>query len=327
MKRGFVVGKFYPPHAGHHHLIRTAAAHADQLVVGVVDNPRYTIPAKLRATWLQETHPDVTVTVIPDINDDDNSEAWALHTKTFLGYTPSFVATSENYGTTWAHALNCEHILVDIDRTTYPVSGTKVRSDPFTYWQYLEPNVQAYFTPRVAVVGAESTGTTTLTRQLAEYYTTNWVPEYGRMYTEGKLRSGQLSANWTSHEFEHIASVQNQAEDEYARSSNELLICDTNAFATELWHELYMNTHSKAVAELAHNRHYLLHIVTSPDIPYEQDGTRDSEPLRQWMHERFIAELSKRNLPFIVVTGSKEKRLTQATAAIDAVLTDRKKVY
>jgi HTH-type transcriptional repressor of NAD biosynthesis genes len=39
---------------------------------------------------------------------------------------------------------------------------------------------------RVLIVGAESTGKTTLAIALAEHYQTTWVPEFGRLYTEAR---------------------------------------------------------------------------------------------------------------------------------------------
>lgn len=319
MKRAVVVGKFYPPHAGHHYLIDTALAGADHVTVMVCDAPNQTIPARLRARWLRERHPEAHVRVIKDIGKDDDSIAWAQYTIQLLGYSPDVAFTSEDYGAPWCAAMKCEHVLVDIDRITYPVSGTKVRSNPLAYWQFLSQPVRAYYAKRICVVGAESTGTTTLTRALAKHYQTTWVPEYGRYYTEGKLQADAVGSSWYTHEFEHIADLQNNAEDELARSCNKLLLCDTNAFATELWHERYMGSMSAEVSKKTLT-HYALYIVTGDEIPFEQDGMRDGEHIRHAMHTRFIEELNKRALPYILVRGSLKKRLQKSCEAIDAAL-------
>lgn len=320
MKRGFVVGKFYPPHRGHHYLIDTALSQVDYLYVAVVDSKNQTIPATLRAKWLREIHPNADVHVIDDIYADDDSKAWAEHTIKTLGYRPDVVFTSEEYGTAWAEYLECDHVQVDQPRLTYPVSGTKVRHDPLSYWRYLSPPVRAYFARRVCVIGAESTGTTTLAHALAEHYQTNWVPEYGRFYTEGKLLDQEHSAEWLSHEFKVIADLQNRTEDELARTCNKVLFCDTDAFATELWHERYMEYSSPAVRAYSENRSYGLYIVTAPDIPFVQDGLRDGEHIRQQMHKRFIEELKQRNKPYIIVRGSINARLNSSIKHIDALL-------
>ena len=58
MTLGFVVGKFYPPHRGHKHLIDTARAQVDRLVVLVPHHPSQRIPGELRRDWLREIHID-----------------------------------------------------------------------------------------------------------------------------------------------------------------------------------------------------------------------------------------------------------------------------
>ncbi len=67
MKRGLVIGKFYPPHLGHKFLIERAEASCDQLTVLVCDVPNLKIPAKLRAYWLKCIHPNCKIVIIDDI--------------------------------------------------------------------------------------------------------------------------------------------------------------------------------------------------------------------------------------------------------------------
>lgn len=316
MTRGFVIGKFYPPHRGHKYLIDTALSQVDELTVAVCDNPTHAIPAALRAKWLQEIHPAARIIVVEDSVADDDSEGWARYTKEFLGYTPDVVFTSEAYGDAYTKYLGAKHVLVDKERKTVPISGTTVRKDPLTHLEYLEPCVRDYFLPRVAIVGAESTGTTTLTRALATHYNTSWIPEYGRYYSEGKWTS---KSPWKSEEFSFIARLQNETEDMLARYANRILFCDTNAFATQLWEERYLGSISPAVEALA-RRPYDLYIVTAPDIPFEDDGLRDGEHVRHHMHGRFLEEVKKLGVPHIVVTGSKKMRLQTAIAACEALL-------
>ena len=192
--RSVVIGKFYPPHAGHHHLIDTALRNSDHVDVLVVDNPGEKISAKHRRDWLAADHPNANVRVIPDIVKDDDSNlrvipdigkdddsiAWAAHTTKFLHYVPDAVFTSETYGDTWAYHMGATHISVDHNRNRYPISGTKIRADLFGNWQYLSDPVRAGLAARIVVVGAESTGTTTLTRAIAEELGVEWVPEVGR---------------------------------------------------------------------------------------------------------------------------------------------------
>ncbi len=124
---------------------------------------------------------------------------------------------------------------------------------------------------------------------------------------------------WESAEFIEIAEHHAALEDAAARSGSPLLVCDTDAFATAIWHERYLGVPASEV-EAVHERvaHHLW-ILTSPEgVPFEQDGWRDGEMIRSWMSRRFQEELEKRDLPHITVTGPHEHRLAAAVAATDA---------
>ncbi len=170
---------------------------------------------------------------------------------------------------------------------------------------------------RVVVIGSESSGTTTLARALAEHYRTMWVPEYGRIYTEGRQYDSQP---WRSDEFTFIAIEQARMEDALATLATNVLICDTDPFATAIWHERYMGAPSDEVLAIAASRHYDLYIVTDVNIPFAPDDIRDGESFRQWMQGRFVEELSKTATPMIVVSGPHEERLAAAVSRIDVLL-------
>lgn len=327
MKTGVVIGKFYPPHKGHKYLIETACKQADNVTVIVCDKKnQQKIAGEQRAIWLGEMVPQAKVIVVDDILPDDDSKGWAEYTIEILGYVPDIVFTSESYGDKYAQYMGSHHVLVDWDRKTVPISATQIRENPLACWEYLEPCVRAYFAKRICVVGAESTGTTTMAKALAEHYQTIWVPEYGRAYSEKKMALNAQSS-WKTDEFVHIATEQNKLEDEYARQCNKLLICDTDSFATTLWHERYMGFISQDVDKLNAARKYDLYLLTDLDAPFVQDGTRDGEHIRDAMHKRFIEELIKRNKPYLLLSGTHEKRLKKAIEACDKILGDINNKY
>ena len=320
MKRGLTVGKFYPPHAGHHFLIDEATKHCDELTVLVCDRPEYKIPAKLRASWLRTEHPGVKVKVVTDTTDDNDSVGWAKVALAHMNGKIDVVFTSESYGEPWAKAIGCEHHLVDIDRKAYPVSGTQVRKDPFAMWQYLQPEVRAYFALRVCLVGAESTGKTTLSKDLAAHYNTAWVPEYGRIFAEENIPS-VWDYTWTDDDFRKIAVTQNKMEDDAAATTNKVLICDTDVFATSIWYKRYFTVRSPEIENLAAERKPMaLYIVPDPTTPFDQDGMRDGEHIRQWMHNEFIKTLEFWGKDYLLVTGSRQERLAQAVKVIDRLI-------
>lgn len=321
--KGVVVGKFYPPHRGHHFLIDTAIDHCVHTDVLVVDSPTYQISAERRQAWIAAKHPKATVHIVPDIEDDDNSEAWAKHTIEFLGYTPDVVFSSEAYGKTWAEAMGCDHVDVDIPRSTIPISGTLVREDMLGAWQFLDDEVRAGLAIRVVVLGAESTGTTTLARDLAESLKTPWVPEMGRYYTDSILTSGKA---WTDEDFYRIGRLQQMYENEMAKVSGGIIICDTNAVATELWQRRYMGRVTSEMNQIAASDKADLYIITGDEIPFVQDGLRDGEHVRHKMHQWFIKHIAKTGVPYIVVNGDKKKRLAEALAATQEIIKSARRI-
>ncbi|PYY04370.1 MAG: hypothetical protein DMG64_04910 [Acidobacteria bacterium] len=174
---------------------------------------------------------------------------------------------------------------------------------------------------RVAIVGAESTGKTTLAQQLAEHFGTVWVPEYGREYTEVSVgREAFFDYKWRNDEFVLIAQKQIELEDQLAKTANRVLICDTDVLATCIWQERYMGAWSPEVEKIAKQRTHDLYLLTDCDIPFAQDGLRDGEHLRQWMTNRFRQELTERELRWTLISGKDEQRLRTAVAAIEKLL-------
>jgi HTH-type transcriptional repressor of NAD biosynthesis genes len=177
MRRGLIVGKFYPPHRGHKHLIDVARSQVDRLYVILCHKPDEQPPGELRAAWLAEIHPDVEVLSIDDRYDAQDSRVWAENSIRWLGFAPEVVFSSEDYGDRFAFNLGCEHVSVDRGRHTVPISGARVRANPLDCWEYLEPPVRSWYARRICLIGAESTGKTTLAGMLAAHYQTVWVPE------------------------------------------------------------------------------------------------------------------------------------------------------
>lgn len=320
--KGVVIGKFYPPHLGHHYLIDTAIKNSSQTDVLVVDNPQYDIPAHKRQAWIATRHPEARVLIIPDIGDDDNSNAWGEHTINFLGYRPDIVFTSETYGKPWAEAMQCKHIDVDIPRAKVPISGTKVREDLLESWNFLSDEVKAGLALRIVVVGAESTGTTTLSRDLADKLRVPWVPEIGRYYTESILTTDNP---WTDDDFYRIGHLQQAYENEMAKRSDGVIVCDTNAVATELWQRRYMGRTTAEMRRIAAADKADLYIITGDEIPFVQDGIRDGEHIRHRMHQWFIKHITKTGTPYIIVSGSKNERVQAALESSLSIIESKRR--
>lgn len=308
--RSVVIGKFYPPHRGHKLLIDTALAQSDHVTVIVCAKPKDSIPGDVRGEWLREIHPAATVMVIDDRYDENDTSVWAANTINWMNGAPDAVFTSEDYGDPYARLMGCQHVLVDRHRVQVPCSGRAIRQDPHAHWEFLEPPVRAWFIPRVCVLGAESTGTTTLAAALAECLQTVWVPEYGREYSARKQERGE--SEWRTEEFTVIATEQTRRASHAARQANHVLIEDTNAFATVLWHRRYLGWDSGDIRRIAEQARRDLYLLTGDEIPFVQDGLRDGEHLRHEMHSWFEEELSRQTVPWTLVRGSLDDRIRAA---------------
>jgi HTH-type transcriptional regulator, transcriptional repressor of NAD biosynthesis genes len=217
--------------------------------------------------------------------------------------------------------MGCDHVLVDRRRRTVPVSGTRIRRDPLANMAYLHGGARGHYVKRVVLLGAESTGKTTLARSLADHYATVWNPELGHAYSWFRPEDATDWRTWRTGEFVEIAALQNWYEDFLAQFADRVLICDTDAWTTGLFHEIYLGERSPEVDAYA-SREYDLYLLCDPETPFAQDelGMRTDGPHRQRMHEAYLEHIRANGKPYVVVTGTHAERMAAATAAVDALL-------
>lgn len=314
MTHGAVIGNFYPPHRGHESLLNRALDEVDELTIIVCHRKDEKIPGELRLEWVGEMAPTAEILLVPDLEDGADLKTWAAYTLGILGFSPDLVFTSDLEADRYAEHLGAAHRLVDRNRTNNPVRSEDIRKHPLDHWHYLQGGAQAFFAARVVVIGAESTGTTTMAQTLAAHYETVWVPEFGRTYSEGKRYTSAMQ--WDTSEFSFVADEQNRMEDELAARANKLLICDTDSFAVRVWHEHYLGFMSPELDRISAGRPVHLYLLTDTDIPFVQDGTRSPEAVSESLHQRFIQELTEHSRPFLVLSGSIEERKNSAVEAI-----------
>jgi HTH-type transcriptional repressor of NAD biosynthesis genes len=336
-RHALVIGKFYPPHNGHHHLIDTALAECGKVTVLILWSEVESISEWDRARWLEARHSSrAEVISVQDEHPTDYSDAgWAPHMALISDAIQSRLIThvysSEPYGEELARRLSgprlVEHVMVDQSRTTVPISASEIRADIRANWDFLAPDTKAGLCKRIVVCGAESTGTTTLAKALAEHYRTTCVPEYGRHFdwAVGKHHT------WTDNDFTHIAFEQKRWEDNFARHTDSgLLICDTDEFATAMFQEVYLGTEAPMILAQAKCTPADLYIVTDHEgVPFEDDGTRFNSGKRPWMTDWFIdhlphgtyaCKITKRTGRTILVSGDHDVRMAQATTKINLLM-------
>ncbi|WP_231881608.1 AAA family ATPase [Deinococcus puniceus] len=323
---GLIIGKFAPFHLGHRLLIQRALEQCERVSVWVYSRPDFAqMPSPLRRNWIREVFPARLfpgLHLLPDapsppLNTEPDATHRAYVRAVLDGWNihPDAVFTSEAYGDALAAELGAVHVCVDAARATVPISGTQLRADMHGQRAYLEPHVYAHFVQRVAVLGAESTGKSTLTRALGESLGTTWVREYGRDVYERE--NGVLMPE----HFLEIALGHRALEDEAARAPgvHRWVFCDTHAATTLMWSYLLTGTalpELHALADACRTR-YTHTLLCAPDLPHEQDGWRANTEVRTVQQGFIRQDLGTRGSAFTEVTGSVEARVEQVRALLE----------
>lgn len=165
---------------------------------------------------------------------------------------------------------------------------------------------------RIAILGAESSGKSTLAAALANHYDTLWVPEYLREFVDTRGRVPEEKDQYP------IARTQMEREDAAALAAKRFLFCDTTPLMTALYSRWYWGRVDGELAALEGRHDYAMTLVTAPDSPWEADGLqRESEEVRQTVHEQVLQVLHEREIAYVLVAGSLEQRMLQATRLLD----------
>jgi NadR type nicotinamide-nucleotide adenylyltransferase len=166
---------------------------------------------------------------------------------------------------------------------------------------------------RVAILGAESTGKSTLAPALAARYGTLWVPEYLREFVDTRQR--------VPHEDDQfdIARTQLAREDAMAAqpAARRWLFCDTTPLMTAVYSRIYWGRVPPELLALEAAHDYAVTLVAGLDLPWIPDGLqRESEEVRQQVHACLLAVLRERGIPFTLLEGDLPQRLRQVEALL-----------
>ena len=176
---------------------------------------------------------------------------------------------------------------------------------------------------KVVLFGPESTGKTTLSKQLARYYNTVWAPEFAREYLQKKWNNERKTCE--ADDLIPIAIGQMEIENRLSKKADKILICDTDLLETKVYSEEYYGGFVDPILDKAAKENkYDLYLLTFIDTPWEEDDLRDRPELRREMFDAFENTLKKYNRPYLLLEGNKEIRLKTAVNAIDKIIANRK---
>jgi NadR type nicotinamide-nucleotide adenylyltransferase len=167
---------------------------------------------------------------------------------------------------------------------------------------------------KVAIIGPECTGKSDLSAYLAEHFKTEWVPEYARGYIDNLVRP------YIEVDLLTISHGQLRLEEQYARSANEILICDTNLYVIKVWSNFRFGQCAPEILQKIDELHYDLYLLTYVDIPWEADPQREHPNQREQLYSIYLEEMQKQQTPFVEIKGEKEQRRKIAVEAVNKLL-------
>ncbi len=308
-RRGFVLGKFLPPHAGHVFLCDSAAAMVDEMSVLLCSTDAEPIDGGLRRRWLTGLLPHCRILHmhrdIPQAP-EDHVDFWAIWRAAIAEFHPEpidRVFGAEAYVFRLAQELNATPVLIDPARSMFAVSSSAVRADPAGHWRFVPGLVRPHFQIRICILGPESSGKSTLARLLADRFGATVMPEYGRDY-DIYYRQG---TGWGGDDFGALAETHRAMRQAMEGGAAPIIIEDTDALQTAVWAEMLLGRAPTVLESLIADTDLAdFYLLLTPDSNWTDDGTRyaGDRTTRTWFFDACKKRLRGMGAAFAEVSGA-----------------------
>jgi len=317
MRRGLVLGKFMPIHNGHIKLIEHAAENCDSLIVWICVSNKEVMSAKLRFNWVMQIFKDnpkiepiifeYDESILPNTSESSKevSEIWSEAIKQNLPKI-DVIISSEKYGDFVAEYLNIEHIFYPVSRVT---SASAIRENPYKHWQFIPKVVKPYFYRKVCILGTESTGKSTLTKNLAKFFNADYVSEVGREIVENTNTCQQ-------EDLLKIAKTHASKILLEEKGLNKMLIIDTDINITKSYSKFLFNQELEVENWIDDANKCDLYLYLDNDAPFIQDGTRLSESDRNKLDSFHKKQLNKTGIDYTIINGNWNQRFEKSLKVI-----------
>jgi NadR type nicotinamide-nucleotide adenylyltransferase len=173
---------------------------------------------------------------------------------------------------------------------------------------------------KIAITGPESTGKSVISQQLADHYTTVWVPEYARVYLL------QIERSYNYDDILQIAKGQTESEKAFEPIAKGLMFTDTELLVTKIWCEVKFGKCHQWIEENFRKQDYDLYLLMDIDLPWEYDPMREHPDRREFLFNLYKKELEKTGMNYRIVSGVGEERLKNAINFVNELLVNKKRI-
>ncbi len=172
---------------------------------------------------------------------------------------------------------------------------------------------------QIALVGAESTGKTTLARSLAAHFRTAWNPEFVRSFAESKARFSEPELRKTDLEVIFWGQLITETQT-YARAKPPFVFFDTNLLMSIVYAKHYQNVEKARWEEVFAAQKYHCYLLLEPDFPWQHDPLRESPEARASLQQAIRQELVQRGIAFTPIRGTLPERLQKSIRVLAELL-------